>query len=809
MNRTGCFLTAFIMIVATTARSGEKQSLIAPGAKLEKLAGGFKFTEGPAVNAMGNIFFTDIPNDRIHKWSLDGKLLTFREDSGGANGLFLDKNGNLVVCEGTRRRLVSISMQGKVTILADKYKGKLLNSPNDLWIDPKGGIYFTDPVHGLKGKMEQDGYHVYYLLPDRKKLIRVINNMVMPNGIIGTPDGKLLYVTDLGGEKTFVYTVNKDGTLANTKLFAPEGSDGMTIDNEGNVYLTTSVVAVYNKKGQKIEVINVPERPNNVCFGGKNRDVLFITARTSLYSVRMRVKAGEMKEADLNQRVTEALLPKELAPDVHVLCASHRFGSATVGWITFGDESILIDCPHPDYLPKILAKIESTTGKPLKRVILTHSRQSQLEAAQELLKRGVRLYAEHQTALLLKQALPSNDPTAQAIRGVSEMIEIRGNGGRLELHPLGHASGPGNLAVLVRHRNILFAGEVCSNGPRNDIPRGHNKRWIEALGRLEQLSAETVVPAFGGIGDLELLRRQKDFLVELRRRVSYLIAMSKPRDFVVDRLKLHSGVPVSPTLLYWFPYGVPKVTDIEHLYDELTVPSSPYKNHPFAEEDGRPRALALIGDRVHDPAQIEENLGRAFSDAGVAVRFAFDVRALSAENLKQVHIFCILRDGAHWPEGIDKNSMWMTPDQEKAIVDFVNNGGALLGLHNCPGLFPKGGPYLELLGGTYKGHGPMERFRVKVHDPEHPITRGVESYEVADEQHTPIPNLDKVHIFLKSYSEDGVEAAAGWAYDVGKGRVCYLANGHTRESLTHPMVQLLLRNAINWCLKRETEEAGK
>ena len=531
-----------------------------------------------------------------------------------------------------------------------------------------------------------------------------------------------------------------------------------------------------------------------------NRKECFLTV-----SLLILIATGHASE----KSKVESLLPQELAPDVHILCSSKRIGSATVGWITFEGESILVDCPHPDYLPKVVAKIESTTNKPLKRVILTHSRKSQLDAARVLLKRGVRVYAESQTVSLLKQALANEDVSAEAIEDIDKLTEIRCDGGSIELHPLGYASGPGNLAVLVPHRGILFAGEVCSNGPKDNISRGHNKRWIEAIGRLERLSTETVVPGFGGFGGPELLRRQKDFLVELRRRVSYLIAISKSRDFVVDRLKLHSGVHVSPTLSYWWPYSVPSDSDIRHLYDELTVPLSPYKNHPFPEEDGRPRALALIGDRVHDPAQIEENLGRAFSDAGVAVRFAFDVRALSAENLNEVSLFCILRDGTHWPGEAKSYSMWMTPDQEKAIVDFVNNGGALLGLHNCPGLFPKGGPYLELLGGTYKGHGPMERFRVKVHDPEHPITRGVESYEVADEQHTPIPNLDKVHIFLKSYSEDGVEAAAGWAYDVGKGRVCYLANGHTRESLTHPMVQLLLRNAINWCLKRETEEAGK
>ena len=268
----------------------EKLSVVAAGANVEKLAGGFRFTEGPAADAKGNIFFTDIPNNRIHKWSLDGKLSTFRENSSGSNGLFFDKKGNLLACEGGGRRLVSIDPKGKVTVLADRYENKRFNSLNDLWIDPKGGIYFTDPRYGRRDNLEQDGEHVYYLSPDRKKLIRVIDDMVRPNGIIGTPNGKTLYVTDHGGKKTFVYTINKDGTLSNKKFFALQGSDGMTIDNKGNVYLTTGTVVVYNKKGEKIETIEVPEGPANVCFGGKDKQTLFITARTSLYSVRMRVK---------------------------------------------------------------------------------------------------------------------------------------------------------------------------------------------------------------------------------------------------------------------------------------------------------------------------------------------------------------------------------------------------------------------------------------------------------------------------------------------------------------------------------------
>jgi len=297
MNRKWYGLVVLLLLVVMlTGRSAEAASVVAPGAKVEKLAGGFMFTEGPAADAEGNIYFSDIPNNRIHKWSLDGALSTFRENSGGSNGLYFDKKGNLLACEGGGRRLVSINPQGKVTVLAEEYQNKRFNSLNDLWIDPKGGIYFTDPSYGRRDNLEQDGEHVYYLSPDRKKLIRVIDDMVRPNGVIGTPDGKLLYVADHGGNKTFVYKINNDGTLSNKKLFAAEGSDGMTIDNEGNIYLTTRVVAVYNKKGEKIESIKVPEGPANVCFGGQDKHTLFITARTSLYSVRMRVKAAEQEQ---------------------------------------------------------------------------------------------------------------------------------------------------------------------------------------------------------------------------------------------------------------------------------------------------------------------------------------------------------------------------------------------------------------------------------------------------------------------------------------------------------------------------------
>lgn len=291
MNKKWISLAALVPLVWAGRCGAQNAGVAATGAKVEKLAGGFAFTEGPAADPNGDIYFSDIPNNRIHKWAVEaGKLSTFREDSGGSNGLYFDKKGNLLACEGGGRRLVSICPKCKVTVLAEAYEGKKFNSLNDLWIDPKGGVYFTDPRYGNRDGMEQDGEHVYYLTPDRKKVLRVINDMVRPNGVIGTRNGKTLYVADHGDKKTFVYTINKDGTLSNKKLFAPEGSDGMTIDSQGNIYLTTNAVAVYNKEGRKIETIEVPEGPANVTFGGKDKQTLFITARTSLYAIRMRVK---------------------------------------------------------------------------------------------------------------------------------------------------------------------------------------------------------------------------------------------------------------------------------------------------------------------------------------------------------------------------------------------------------------------------------------------------------------------------------------------------------------------------------------
>lgn len=267
------------------------ESLIAEGAAVKKLHGDFEFIEGPVANPEGEVYFSDIPANLIYKWTTDDELKVVRENTGGANGLNFDANGNLLACEGIARRVSSMDKDGNVTTVVDSYGGKRLNSPNDLWFDAKGGFYFTDPRYGRHPhEKEQDGEHVYYVSPDRTSIIRVEDGMQKPNGVVGSLDFKTLYVADTSG-KIFAFDINEDATLSNKRLFADIGSDGMTLDEKGNLYLTwVGGVHVFNPEGEKIEMIEVPEMPANCGFGGTEGKTLFMTSRTGLYAIDMNVR---------------------------------------------------------------------------------------------------------------------------------------------------------------------------------------------------------------------------------------------------------------------------------------------------------------------------------------------------------------------------------------------------------------------------------------------------------------------------------------------------------------------------------------
>lgn len=287
----------FASITLALIQNKTLDEIIEPGTKVEKMADGFLFTEGPAADAKGNVYFTDQPNDRIMIWSLSGKLSTFMQPCGRSNGLSFDKDGNLWACADQKNELWCITPDRKITVIPSKYQEKPLNGPNDLWNTPYGGVYFTDPYYKRTwwdhDTMQQPYQAVYYLKPDHKTIIRVIDDLVQPNGIVGTPDGKTLFVADIAGNKTWKYSINKDGSLGNKKLFCDKGSDGMTIDVMGNIYLTGTGVSIFDRNGVFIGSIPVPENwTANVCFGGNDMKSLFITASKGLYRIRTNIKGA-------------------------------------------------------------------------------------------------------------------------------------------------------------------------------------------------------------------------------------------------------------------------------------------------------------------------------------------------------------------------------------------------------------------------------------------------------------------------------------------------------------------------------------
>jgi gluconolactonase len=271
--------------------------VVADGAELNLISDQFSFTEGPAADGEGNIYFTDQLNNDIWIYTTNGELNKFMDESGRSNGLYFAENGDLLACADENNELWSISPHMVVEVLVDNYNGKRLNGPNDLWPDPKGGIYFTDPYYQREywdhTEKEIEEERVYYLTPDREDLIIVADDLVQPNGIIGSPDGNALYVADIGDGKTYYYSINEDGSLSNKTLFTEMGSDGVTLDEQGNLYLTGKGVTVFNESGEQIEHIPVPQNwTANVTFGGPDDQTLFITASTAVYTLEMEVRGA-------------------------------------------------------------------------------------------------------------------------------------------------------------------------------------------------------------------------------------------------------------------------------------------------------------------------------------------------------------------------------------------------------------------------------------------------------------------------------------------------------------------------------------
>lgn len=294
-------LSCLLLLLAGWLVADEKTESI-PGVgkvgPVVKLHTGFKFTEGPAADLAGNVYFTDIPNERVHKVDTKGKLTVFREKSNRANGLMVATSGEIYACE-MAGQLVAYSADGKERrVLADKHEDKRFNAPNDLVIDSSGGVYFTDPAFGAPMPLPQGKTAVYYLSADGKTT-RVAEGLPNPNGVILSPDEKTLYVIPSGQADMMSYPVEVPGKLGKGKVFCTlkqppkaknTGGDGLAVDVKGNLYITSRLgLQVFDKEGKYLGTITLPEGPANVTFGGSDFKTLYVTARTSLYTIQMEV----------------------------------------------------------------------------------------------------------------------------------------------------------------------------------------------------------------------------------------------------------------------------------------------------------------------------------------------------------------------------------------------------------------------------------------------------------------------------------------------------------------------------------------
>ena len=289
-------LACAFLCVMSACSPAQSNDIIAKGESPVRISDSYSFTEGPAADAHGDVFFTDQPNNKIYRWDCEtGAISLFTAQSGRSNGLCFDAQGNLIACADMDNQLWSFDMEGHSKILISDFGGKLLNGPNDVWISKAGGFYLTDPYFKRdywtrNPERQQPVEGLYYLSPGGKELMMLDSTLNQPNGIVGTPDGKHLYVAEAKADRILRYDIQPDGSLSNRQVFAPMRSDGMTIDDRGNLYLTGDGVTVFDKNGRKIAHFPIPEQwTANVCFGGRERNILFITASKSVYALKMLV----------------------------------------------------------------------------------------------------------------------------------------------------------------------------------------------------------------------------------------------------------------------------------------------------------------------------------------------------------------------------------------------------------------------------------------------------------------------------------------------------------------------------------------
>lgn len=263
--------------------------------RVERVAAGYMYTEGPAWSRDEFLYFSDVPTNRIIKAGHGEKAVIARENSAGASGNAFDSRGNFYSCETRGRRVIRMDKNGKVDVLAEVFEGKRLNAPNDIVVRRDGHAYFTDPAFGRQADTRELDFYGVYHIPPKGPVEVVAKPKGRPNGIDLAPNGRILYVANSDERAIYAYDLDGKGAAANervliTKVDGPP--DGLCVDEKGTLYVAARNLAIYSPEGKLMHTVDIAETPRNCAFGDPDYQGLYITAQTSVYRIRLKVKGA-------------------------------------------------------------------------------------------------------------------------------------------------------------------------------------------------------------------------------------------------------------------------------------------------------------------------------------------------------------------------------------------------------------------------------------------------------------------------------------------------------------------------------------
>jgi len=474
--------------------------------------------------------------------------------------------------------------------------------------------------------------------------------------------------------------------------------------------------------------------------------------------------------------------PVEVAPGVYFRTGDLTRGQSNGGFIVCPDWVVAIDAPTPEGAAEMFAEIARVTPKPVRYVVLTHGHGDHVNGLDVFTSKGVTVLC----AEVLRRRLEEKKAPGHFL-GVGDRLTLGAGGRNIELVTFGRAHSPADVFVYLPGEKVLFSGDAVINAPVMFMGECDVNNWIRTLKTMRQRDIRIVCPGHGPSGGPELIDDKAGHLTTLRDEIGYQICQGRGFEVAAGQVK-------APLQSRYARNEKAFETQLKVVYTQLTAAV------PAPASAAVPHALVLIGDYYHRPTWSRPPLEAVFEKIGMPATFIYDVTQLNAASLRGYRLLVVLRDGMNRPEVGGKPVWWMTAEQEKAVVEFVEKGGGYLALHNATALKEKPaapGPYRDMLGSSYKGHGPAdEKFEVRVVDAAHPITRGVTDYPAVDEHHWPVIHAKDIHLLTRT-SGDHVN---GYTRTHGSGRVCYLATGHHRPMLELPSMQQLMANAALWCV---------